>query len=133
MDGYPSVAPPPARETFEGVFQQPVEARRWLGSILDTHDLGAMTSDACLVLSELVTNSLIHGGGAPLVRAALDREGLRLEVTDATERLPEAHPQRTPDPSGGLGLVIVEQLCAGSGVEPFAGGKTVWATLRHRR
>ena len=92
-----------------------------------------MSSDVCLVVSELVTNSLVHGGGAPSVRVALDGESVRLEVTDASECLPESPPKHTPDPSGGLGLLIVDRLCARSGVQPFSGGKTVWAVLRRSR
>ena len=115
--------------TFEGVFQEPGDARRWLKARLATHELAGMADDACLVVSELVTNSLTHGGGAPTVRATVARTGLRLEVSDLAPGLPEVRGIGVPDASGGLGLRIVEQLSSSWGVTPFGQGKMVWASL----
>jgi len=115
--------------TFEGVFQQPGDARRWLKARLATHQLAGISDDACLVVSELVTNSLTHGGGAPTVRATVALTGLRLEVSDLARGFPEVQGAGVPDASGGLGLRIVEQLSSSWGVTPFGQGKTVWARL----
>jgi hypothetical protein len=114
--------------TFEGVFQRPGDARRWLKARLATHELAGMADDACVVVSELVTNSLTHGGGAPTVRATVARTGLRLEVSDLAPGLPEVR-TGVPDASGGLGLRIVEQLSSSWGVTPFGQGKIVWASM----
>ena len=45
------------------------------------HDL---IDDAQLVLSELITNALLHGGGCLDVHATAISEGIRLEVADPT-------------------------------------------------
>ena len=80
-------------------------------------------------MSELTTNALRHGLGEVVVRAAVDDDGaVHLSVTDSGDELPAMQPA-DPDRIGGLGLRIVDQLCAAWGVASFPGGKTVWATV----
>jgi anti-sigma regulatory factor (Ser/Thr protein kinase) len=109
------------------------DARSWLSSFLrDQHVARAASSDAVLVISELVTNALRHGLGEIVARTALTDGGvLYLSVTDSGEELPELQPV---DPSrvGGVGLHIVDRLSAQWGISPFPGGKTVWATMSGR-
>ena len=89
----------------------------------------ALADDACLVVSELVTNSLLHGGGAPLVRAALRPGGLRLEVTDPRASGAHVVTPEVPDAPGGLGFIIVEGHSASWGITPDTPGATVWVEL----
>ena len=109
------------------------DARSWLSSFLrDQHVGQAASSDAVLVISELVTNALRHGLGEIVARTALTDGGvLYLSVTDSGEELPELQPV---DPSrvGGVGLHIVDRLSSEWGISPFPGGKTVWATMSGR-
>jgi anti-sigma regulatory factor (Ser/Thr protein kinase) len=88
------------------------------------------TETALLLVSELATNAIRHG--APPVRLSLrlDRDKLRVEVTDSSPALPElGHPG--PDQTSGRGLQIVQQLAAkwGATRSPFRIGKTVWFEL----
>jgi anti-sigma regulatory factor (Ser/Thr protein kinase) len=115
------------------VFSRDVEsasdARRWLGEFLDQHGIdGRLGNDATLVVSVLVTNALLFGAGATVLRATVSDDALQLAVTDSADALPAVR-ERDADTIGGLGLVIVGQLCREWGVSPFPGGKTVWATL----
>jgi anti-sigma regulatory factor (Ser/Thr protein kinase) len=109
------------------------DARSWLSSFLrDQHVGQAASSDAVLVISELVTNALRHGLGEIVARTALTDGGvLYLSVTDSGDELPELQPV---DPSrvGGVGLHIVDRLASEWGISPFPGGKTVWATMSGR-
>jgi anti-sigma regulatory factor (Ser/Thr protein kinase) len=102
-----------------------------------THWLSArvtngLLSDAPLVVSELVTNSLLHAGlpDAAPVRVSAELAGgvLRLEVEDAGTG--GAVRRRTPNRhgSGGFGLNIVDALAARWGVERD-GGTMVWVEL----
>jgi anti-sigma regulatory factor (Ser/Thr protein kinase) len=89
-----------------------------------------MTETALLLVSELATNAIRHG--APPVRLSLrlDKDRLRVEVTDSSPALPElSHPN--PDQIGGRGLQIVQQLAAkwGASASPRRLGKTVWFEL----
>ncbi len=89
-----------------------------------------LTETALLLVSELTTNAIRHG--APPVRLSLrlERDRLRVEVTDSSPALPELdHPG--PDQVGGRGLQIVQLLAArwGASTSPRRLGKTVWFEL----
>jgi anti-sigma regulatory factor (Ser/Thr protein kinase) len=90
-------------------------------------------TDAALLVSELVTNSVVHANVGP--RRALTVEvttlddRLRIAVTDPGSRLkPRLLP---PDPGtpGGLGLVLVDELCETWGVSQDVGLTCVWCEL----
>ena len=108
--------------------ESPAEARRWVRSILI--DVAPQSiEDACLLVSELVTNAFIHGGGSPAVRASLDGEELVLSVADESRAHPVPRALGAADESGGLGLRIVEGLTSSWGVRDVPGGKVVWAHM----
>jgi anti-sigma regulatory factor (Ser/Thr protein kinase) len=91
-----------------------------------------LVETASLVVSELVTNAVLHARTAiGVVIELLDDGGVRLEVSDDST----APPQRrlySADSGTGRGLVLVDALTAGWGVDPRQGtdGKTVWAEFR---
>ncbi len=74
-----------------------------------------------LLVSEVVTNSVRHGGvdetGCVRVRAQIGDERIRVEVSD-TGRQGQPH-QRAPDldKGGGFGLLLVDQLSERWGAE----------------
>ena len=86
------------------------------------------SSDAILVISELVTNALRHGLGEVVARTSVAGGVLSLSVTDSGAELPEMQPV-DPLRVGGVGLHIVDRLSSQWGISPFPGGKTVWATM----
>jgi anti-sigma regulatory factor (Ser/Thr protein kinase) len=94
-----------------GDHQAPARARRALESLEDA--LGEARSDVALLVSELVTNSIRHGGGRPdaaiEVLATAAPEVVRVEVADRGPGFDaaEAHRDR---PAGGYGLKLVEKL-----------------------
>jgi anti-sigma regulatory factor (Ser/Thr protein kinase) len=106
----------------------PAAARRWLGALLSEVAPQSM-DDACLLVSELVTNAFLHGGGSPTVRANLDGGELFLSVSDTSSAQPVPRPLGTADDSGGLGLVIVQRLTSSWGADTVSGGKVVWARM----
>lgn len=91
-------------------------------------------ADASLVVSELVTNAVQHGGGVTGFRANLtdDGAGLRLEVDDASTARPVARRALGVDPTliGGFGWPIVQRLASSVTVEFLpAGGKRIVVVL----
>jgi anti-sigma regulatory factor (Ser/Thr protein kinase) len=81
--------------------------------------------DAALMVSELVTNALVHGVGAISLRIDVEADAVRVEVAD------EGNVAVAPSPEagahGGWGLRIVEQLADDWGV--LKGSTKVWFQL----
>ena len=82
-----------------------------------------VTSDALIVIDELVTNAVTHAGSDSVVTALLDDMRLRLEVHDVDPTPPALV---EPTRAGGFGLAIIDALCDAWGWEPTEYGKRVW-------
>ncbi len=111
------------------------EARRLVRSLLaSSREAGraanaALADTAAVVVSELVTNALLHAG-TPIVLAGRIEEDrrLRLEVEDGGRHLPV--PRHYASTAGtGRGLRLIEELSEAWGVEQHARGKTVWCVV----
>jgi anti-sigma regulatory factor (Ser/Thr protein kinase) len=103
----------------------------WLGS---GRGRSAFVEIALLLVSELVTNGLQHGGspsGEPLhLRGRLSETTCRIEVWNpGTHGTVAPVSARGDDTEGGFGLEFVARLSADWGVERDARGTTVWFVL----
>jgi hypothetical protein len=89
---------------------------------------GIVVDDAVLVADELVSNALRHGQAPRSCRLTMLHRGrrLRIEVEDASPQMPKI---RTPDHTGGRGLILVDRLATSWGFDPHGDSKTVWAEL----
>ena len=85
---------------------------------------------ATIVVSELVTNALVHGddGGPITLGMDLHDQQVILWVTDRATAVP-AQRAAAPADENGRGLSIVSQLAIRWGVEPTPTGKRVYAEL----
>ncbi|GAA2112357.1 ATP-binding protein [Streptomyces synnematoformans] len=91
--------------------------------------LAGVEERAVLVVSELVTNAVVHArvrGREVLTRFVRLDGGVRIEVHDASDVRPVP---RAPDGSGGFGLLLVEEFADRWGVAERAIGKIVWAVV----
>jgi anti-sigma regulatory factor (Ser/Thr protein kinase) len=79
-----------------------------------------------LVGSELVTNAVLHGSGAPRLRLSVLPDGARLEVYDSAPDLP-SQPEQDGTQTSGRGMLIVAISANSWGIEPTGAGKWVWA------
>lgn len=107
----------------------PARARAWATERLAGHLAGQQLLDVAVLVSELVTNAVRHGGAGPdetiVVHLALAPEVLRVEVCDRGPGFdPPAVPRRRSE-GGGNGLVLLSRLSTSWGV---AGddGTCVW-------
>ena len=104
------------------------QARRFVGAAL--HQLGyERHSDTTeLLVSELVTNAVLHCRSAVGVRISAGASGVRVEVSDGSTVLPSPR-GFSADAATGRGLELVEVLSSRWGVEPRPDGKVVWFEL----
>ena len=102
-------------------------ARRYVARAL-SHAPDELRADAELVVSELVTNAVLHGEPPITVRVRRTGDRVRLEVEDAGRNLPVIARQRS-DAMTGRGLPLVAAVASGWGVESADTGKAIWAEL----
>jgi GAF domain-containing protein len=101
-------------------------ARAFVTSALNGSAPG-LVDNAHLVVTELVTNALLHGAPPAMLRLVPEGDGIRVEVDDAGRSLPVQLARRN-DAMTGRGLELVAAVSTRWGVEPNStGGKTVWA------
>lgn len=110
-------------------------ARRQLRDMLHDWTDPDQVESAVLLLSEMVTNVLVHtDGDALLVAEVSGRRGsrrLRLDVADGSDELP--HRRRPGElASSGRGLMLMEMLADAWGVDPRGDGKCIWYELHER-
>ena len=104
------------------------EARALLRDALDDWGLLAIIDDAALIVTELVTNAITHGGSAFRLQLSRTSGALRIEVVDDGEGTPEPQPQ-DPEAEGGRGIMLVDAMSTSWGVENVPRGKLVWAEI----
>lgn len=68
--------------------------------------LSPLASDAQVVVSELVTNAVVHGAGPVTLCLRATSEKLLVEVWDASPKPPMPHPHDV-NAEGGFGLEVV--------------------------
>jgi len=85
-----------------------------------------LIDDVVLVVTELVTNAVIHAESSSRVAVDLRHGRLRLEVHDESSVMPQRR-HLSEDATTGRGLALVESLSASWGASPAPdGGKVVW-------
>jgi pimeloyl-ACP methyl ester carboxylesterase/anti-sigma regulatory factor (Ser/Thr protein kinase) len=104
-------------------------ARKTVSDQLRAWGLSAITDDAELITSELVTNAISHGGGLIELRLTCLPDRVRISVLDNdTSGTPQVAGQRGLE-IGGRGLALIETIALDWGYLPTDGGKEVWAEL----
>jgi DNA-binding NarL/FixJ family response regulator len=117
-----------ASQRFEQDAQTPRAARRFVTQALTgwDDDEGDLTDTVTLLVSELVTNAVLHAGSDVEVMVRLTSTAARIEVTDASAEA-IAPRDATSEEDSGRGLALVGSLAQRWGVRPApGGGKTVW-------
>ncbi|WP_371619402.1 SpoIIE family protein phosphatase [Streptomyces sp. NBC_00454] len=92
---------------------------------LEEWGLSELAFETELVLSELVTNAIRHGGAPVRVRLLHDRV-LTCEVFDSSSTTPHLRYAATTD-EGGRGLFLVAQISRRWGVRYTPEGKIIWS------
>jgi anti-sigma regulatory factor (Ser/Thr protein kinase) len=86
-----------------------------------------------LVVTELVTNAVLHARSAPILTVAVGPSAIRVEVFDDGPGTPRLRPLGDEPVTSGRGLALVDMVAESWGVAPSgpggAPGKTVWAVI----
>lgn len=112
---------------------EPLSARRarsFVTGALEQLGIDEVADTATLLVSELVTNAMLHAGGELLVRVsdASDPGAVRVEVGDGSSRAPRRQ-SYGPEAVTGRGMVLVDALADSWGCEVGPDGKVVWFEL----
>ena len=106
-------------------------ARRLIELAVAGTPLESLTDEALLLVTELVTNAVVHAGTAVELTIEARADGLRVEVLD---RSPGTLPLIRESPEdireGGRGIFLLDVLSTEWGTRHFVGGKAVWFLLR---
>lgn len=83
-----------------------------------------------LLVTEVVTNALLHARTELRLDVKVGPEVIRVEVADGSAFLPISEVPGH-DQVGGRGLFLVDQLALSWGADPIDGGKVVWFEVAH--
>ncbi|MEY9877320.1 PAS domain S-box-containing protein [Streptacidiphilus sp. MAP12-33] len=103
------------------------EARRFVRRTLASWQLTGLTDVAQLLVSELVSNALLHAGHPTQLRLIRDRV-LSIAVADTDARVPRVRHAGAED-EGGRGMLLINELAYRWGNRATAEGKLVWLEL----
>jgi serine phosphatase RsbU (regulator of sigma subunit)/anti-sigma regulatory factor (Ser/Thr protein kinase)/uncharacterized protein YigA (DUF484 family) len=103
-------------------------ARRYAVSALKDQP-EPLVDDAALIVTELLTNAVLHGEPPVTLRVSHLDDRIRVDVEDAGRKMPVSVRHST-EAMTGRGLPLVAALSAAWGVDArTGGGKSVWAEL----
>lgn len=114
--------------SFSGESNTIGAARRFVVDTLHSWGLDQLADAASMVVSELVTNAIIHAESDFDVSLSSHGDAVRLSVRDHSPAIPVV---RNPGPTAisGRGLRMVAALARQWGTEAIGDGKVVWAEL----
>ena len=117
-----------AHRTFAADERSVAQARAFAREMLVAWDAGDLADSVVLLVSELVTNAVVHAGTTARLELRLDTQSVRVEVEDLHPKrvLPMVVDQPTEDSEQGRGLLITFSLASAWGVDYTSASKRVW-------
>jgi DNA-binding NarL/FixJ family response regulator len=114
-----------SRRVLEPELHSSAAARRFMEETLGRWSCADVLDTVNLLVSELVTNAVVHAGSEAEVSVVLTPTALRVEVGDRDEVAPVRREADDWETSG-RGMALVEALARAWGVEARPGGKVIW-------
>ncbi|MDQ4070984.1 MAG: PAS domain S-box protein [Actinomycetota bacterium] len=115
-------------ETLPGEPASVGRARRLVAEAVTGSGHAELADGATLLVSEVVTNAVLHAGSELRLRCRPTRFGVRVEVSDRSPLIPSVR-HYEPEATTGRGLALVSALATSWGVDRDGDGKTVWFEL----
>jgi GAF domain-containing protein/anti-sigma regulatory factor (Ser/Thr protein kinase) len=108
-------------------------ARRAVEEALSNGEQSSLLDEALLLVTELVTNAVIHAGTDIELTIETSVHGVRVEVVDRSPgSLPIVKGAPGETREGGRGIFLLDALAAEWGTRHFGHGKSVWFELGSR-
>jgi anti-sigma regulatory factor (Ser/Thr protein kinase) len=112
-------------------------ARRWARSRLVGSGIGddePLAETLILLISELVTNAVVHTGCPAVLRmlfgaGAAEAGTVRVEVADISACPPQPRQAEAGEDTNGRGLALVDGLADRWGWQPEGAGKSIWCEV----
>ena len=123
--------------SLEPLITAPRQAREAVSQRLQEWQLAALSDVVSLILSELVTNALLHAATPIEITLTAERDEVKVAVADRDQSHPDrrSRPDRPATGPGmyapaGRGLTITDGLADDWGVDNLEAGKQVWAVVK---
>jgi anti-sigma regulatory factor (Ser/Thr protein kinase) len=117
-----------ASEPFPPTLSSPREIRSFVSHTIQQWGFHSLCETAELLVSEVVTNVVVHARTPGLATVTALPAGVRVDVTDGGRDLPDPRRPGPAEPEG-RGLGIVAALSRRWGIEVEHDSKTVWFEL----
>lgn len=117
--------------TLQCSFTSPGLARWLVGDALAAAGVSELEDSAKLLVSEAVTNAVVHASTQVGLRACYSAGRLRVEIEDGSLRAPALPGQ--PGGAWGRGVLLLDALADRWGVERWQSTKVVWFELLRGR
>ena len=105
-------------------------SRRIVAQALEEASLEDLIDEALLLVTELVTNAVVHAGTELELEISTDPDRLRVEVSDRSPgTLPSVQEAPSETREGGRGIFLLDALATEWGTRHFGTGKSVWFQL----
>jgi anti-sigma regulatory factor (Ser/Thr protein kinase) len=108
-----------------------VRARRFVTTTLHSWQLDDLAADAQLLVSELVTNAVLHARSVTRVEIVRTGDHVRVSVCDTSASQPRVR-DYGPDAVTGRGMLLVDRIAQRWGVRALDEGKCVWFEIDAR-
>ena len=113
------------RHRFPSELRSARDARRFAAKVLALWGCEELEDAVLLLVSELVTNAVIHAHSDVEVVLRLRPTRVRVEIIDAAAEYVQRRDAASEDQSG-RGMALTEALAAAWGVDTLIAGKSVW-------
>lgn len=118
-----------ARERFAADLRSARTARRFVADVLERWSFDELQDSVALLVSELVTNAVVHARSEVEVAVHLRPERVRIEVIDRAQDHVLRRAARD-DESSGRGMALIEALAIAWGIDFQLAGKSVWFEMQ---
>ncbi|MBW3615295.1 MAG: response regulator [Actinobacteria bacterium] len=113
------------RRRFDPDLQSAGAARRFVNETLAAWDCHELLDTATLLVSELVTNAVVHAHSAVELAIHLRPAKVRVEVIDSADAVIHRR-DAAEEAQSGRGMALIEALSTAWGIDTLLSGKSVW-------